>query len=96
LFSRRDPQRIEPPRQRGDRLVGREDPLPLGNQRKRDALQVVARHADPPCIVPIEIRKTEMGRSLFNHHGKEFFKKGSNKSRLQQGYKAPYGKGPDL
>ena len=34
----------------GDSLVGREDPFPLGNQRQRDALEIVAHHEDPPVL----------------------------------------------
>ena len=37
-----DPERIEPPGQGGDALVGRENALAVGDQRRRDALQILA------------------------------------------------------
>jgi hypothetical protein len=51
LLGRLNPERIETSCQGGDGLVGRENPFPFRNQRQRDALQIVARHADPPCVV---------------------------------------------
>ena len=43
-----DPERIEPPGQGGDALVGRENALAVGDQRRRDALQILAHPARPP------------------------------------------------
>ena len=37
-----DPERIEPPGQGGDALVGRENALAVSDQRRRDALQILA------------------------------------------------------
>jgi hypothetical protein len=44
LLGRLDPERVESSCQRGDGLVGREDPFPFRNQRQRDTSQLVARH----------------------------------------------------
>ena len=40
LLSGPDPERVEPPGQGGDGLVGRENALAVGDQRRRDALQI--------------------------------------------------------
>src|SRR6516165_9634630 len=50
LLDRSDPERVEPSRQCRDSFVGRQDSLPLGNQRERDPHQIVARQVVPPCI----------------------------------------------
>src|SRR5262249_46750037 len=49
LLSRLDAEGVESLRQGGDGLVGRQNALPLGNQRQRDALQIVACHGIPPA-----------------------------------------------
>ena len=57
LFSRPDPERVEPFRQGRNSLVGGENPFPFGNKRQRDAFQVVASHADSPSVVPLSTRR---------------------------------------
>ena len=56
MLGRLDPERVEPPRQGGTGLVGSEDPLPGGNKRQRDALQIVAHHTDHPVLALITKR----------------------------------------
>src|SRR5213080_2330181 len=48
LLGRLDTERVEPPCQGGDGFVGRENSLPLGNQRLCNALQLVAHYGILP------------------------------------------------
>jgi hypothetical protein len=48
LLGRLDPERVESLGQGGDALVRREDALAIGDQRRRDALQILAHGESPP------------------------------------------------
>ena len=53
LLGRLDPERVEPPRQSGDGLVGRENSFSVGNQRLCDALPLVTHPGILPVCAPV-------------------------------------------
>src|SRR5262249_33852095 len=56
-----DAQRIEPLRQGGNALVGCENPFPLGDQRRRNALEILAHHGKYLLRVPFRISPGVVG-----------------------------------
>jgi hypothetical protein len=72
LLDRLDPEGVESPRQRGDGLVGRQDPFSLRNQRQCDAFQIAARHRHVlPCVAFLACAGRERSIAILSFRSRE-------------------------